>query len=235
MKTITLFACLAAVTLFGSTGLASSRMMRSGVLPQRARSTLNRPVMRSGAMVRSPRMTARDQIRAGNFRRFNDRREDRFENRFGHFNDRREDRFENRFGNFNDRREDRFENRFEHFNDRREDRFENRFGHFNDRREDRFENRRFFHDRFVFFDPFFFPFYASYYPYPYYPYAYGYFSNSPGYGNGYGASIVVQVQTQLARAGYYHGRIDGAMGPRTRTAIRVFERAHGLRRDGTIS
>ena len=46
---------------------------------------------------------------------------------------------------------------------------------------------------------------------------------------------MIQVQTRLARAGYYHGPIDGAMGPRTHYAIRAYERDHGLRVDGMIS
>jgi hypothetical protein len=68
------------------------------------------------------------------------------------------------------------------------------------------------------------------YPYGYYGYGdpYGY-----GYGNGYGHygdashSRVVELQRRLARAGYYHGSIDGVLGPQTRRAIRAYERAHG--------
>src|SRR5713226_2515330 len=180
MKQITLFGCLAAVILLTSTASANSRMAHPGVAPPRARSTINRPAMMPRAMAHSPRMISRDQFRAGNFRTFNDRREDRIE---------------------------------------------------------AFRHRR-FRDRFIFvdtffFDPFFFgfgfPFYAPYY----YPYDYGYYNYSPSYG--YSASIVVEVQTRLAHAGYYHGRIDGVMGRRTRAAIRVYERTHGLRVDGVIS
>ena len=91
-----------------------------------------------------------------------------------------------------------------------------------------FRQRHFRNRTVVFVDEFGFPFF----PYPYYyPYGY-YYYNQPAYGN---VSIVVEVQTRLARAGYYHGAIDGVMGPRTRYAIRVFERAHGLRVDGMIS
>ena len=81
------------------------------------------------------------------------------------------------------------------------------------------------------------------YPYGYYPYGYGY-----GYGYdqpvvqgeyaaGYGAndaSVVAQVQRRLARAGYYHGAIDGVAGSGTRRAVRAYERAHGLPADGVI-
>ena len=75
--------------------------------------------------------------------------------------------------------------------------------------------------------------YSSYYPYDY---SYGYYGyNRPGY-NSYGnGSIVIQVQSRLARAGYYRGPIDGVMGPRTHYAIRAYERDHGLRVDGMIS
>lgn len=79
----------------------------------------------------------------------------------------------------------------------------------------------------------------GYYPYDYgYPsdYSYGYYYNTrPTYGTYANGSIVAQVQARLARAGYYHGAIDGAMGPRTRYAIERYERDHGLRIDGAIS
>jgi Putative peptidoglycan binding domain len=108
-----------------------------------------------------------------------------------------------------------------------------------------------------------FPFYGGFYGYPYYGdyyppyggyypgYGYGY---SPyygsGYGNGYGygapvygrpaygggsrGSTVARVQERLARSGYYEGSVDGVMGPRTRSAIRAYERRHGLPVDGAI-
>jgi len=78
----------------------------------------------------------------------------------------------------------------------------------------------------------------GYYPYDYgypYDYSYGYYYNRPAYGTYANGSVVAQVQARLARAGYYHGVIDGAMGPRTRYAIERYERDHGLRIDGTIS
>jgi len=122
------------------------------------------------------------------------------------------------------------------FNDRREDRFESRHPSFNDRREDRLENRRFFRNRFVsnrfvFIDtfgfPFFYPYpYYGYYPYGYYPYGYDYnYYGDSGYGYGSGSSVV-ELQRRLARAGYYHGAIDGIMGPATRRAMRAYERDH---------
>ena len=86
-----------------------------------------------------------------------------------------------------------------------------------------------------------YPYSYGYYPYGYsgyspYDYSYGYYSyDRSGYGAYANGSIVIQVQSRLARAGYYRGAIDGAMGPRTRYAIQAYERDHGLRVDGAIS
>jgi len=93
------------------------------------------------------------------------------------------------------------------------------------------------------------------YPYGYdyyggsaYGYGYGYGDQGYGYGDqgygyndqryGYGGrnrggSSVGQLQRRLARAGYYHGAIDGIMGPETRRAIRAYERSHNEREYGT--
>src|SRR5215471_175326 len=84
------------------------------------------------------------------------------------------------------------------------------------------------------------PYYGGYSPYGYnygygYPYNYNYGSytyNNYGYGHG---SVVIAVQSRLARMGYYRGPIDGIMGPETSFAIRAYERDHGLRMDGAIS
>jgi putative peptidoglycan binding protein len=82
--------------------------------------------------------------------------------------------------------------------------------------------RRFHNRRFIFIDAFGFP--ASYpYPYSYYPYDYGY--TDYGYSN---VQLVVEVQRRLARAGYYHGPIDGILGPQTLRAIRAYERDHNM-------
>jgi hypothetical protein len=101
-----------------------------------------------------------------------------------------------------------------------------------------------------------FPYYGySYYPYSYYGYSpysyyssypyygycpyrydYGYYYSRPPYRSAYANnSIVVRVQTQLARMGYYRGAIDGVIGARTRAAIRAYERTHGLPVDGVIT
>jgi len=40
--------------------------------------------------------------------------------------------------------------------------------------------------------------------------------------------VVVNVQAQLQRDGYYSGPIDGVLGPMTRRAIAAFQADHGL-------
>src|SRR6516165_7280278 len=66
-----------------------------------------------------------------------------------------------------------------------------------------------------------------------YPSGYYGYSDPYGYGYGYGQygdaspSRVAELQRKLAHAGYYHGSIDGVLGPRTRQAIRAYERNHG--------
>ena len=88
------------------------------------------------------------------------------------------------------------------------------------------------------------------YPYGYgYGYGYPYYGSYPyGYGYGYYGprttvyassgihddATVAAVQRRLARGGYYHGSIDGVIGPATRVAIRSFERNNGLPVDGVI-
>ncbi len=87
-----------------------------------------------------------------------------------------------------------------------------------------FRNRTFiFVDAFGF--PVFYPYSYSYYPYDYYGY------NDYGYGN---VRLVVEVQRRLARAGYYHGPIDGIPGPETQRAIRAYERDHNMPAYGVI-
>ena len=79
----------------------------------------------------------------------------------------------------------------------------------------------------------------GYYPYSYwggYPYSsynnyYSYYA--PTYG--YNASLVAAVQRRLGQLGYYHGVVDGVVGPRTRGAIVAFESRNGLVVDGRIS
>jgi peptidoglycan hydrolase-like protein with peptidoglycan-binding domain len=45
---------------------------------------------------------------------------------------------------------------------------------------------------------------------------------------------VRQAQMHLRAAGYYPGPIDGHLGPRTRAALRAYQRAHGLPQTGTL-
>ncbi len=70
----------------------------------------------------------------------------------------------------------------------------------------------------------------GYDPYAYYPY------DGPiyGYGNLTPDQIVVEVQTQLQRDGYYAGPIDGQLGPMTRQAIAAFQADHGLAITSTV-
>jgi peptidoglycan hydrolase-like protein with peptidoglycan-binding domain len=46
--------------------------------------------------------------------------------------------------------------------------------------------------------------------------------------------MATAVQTELANRGYYHGSIDGAIGPGSRDAIRAFQRANNLPVTGLI-
>ncbi|MBL7130110.1 MAG: peptidoglycan-binding protein [Candidatus Omnitrophica bacterium] len=43
-----------------------------------------------------------------------------------------------------------------------------------------------------------------------------------------------QIQTALKNAGFYQGKIDGVIGPKTKEAIRNFQKAKGLSPDGTV-
>jgi len=63
-----------------------------------------------------------------------------------------------------------------------------------------------------------------------------YYTNS-GYGSGYGyrGSVVSDVQVRLSRQGYYHGAIDGDIGPGTRHAIAEYQGDHDLLVTGRIN
>ena len=64
----------------------------------------------------------------------------------------------------------------------------------------------------------------GYDPGAYYPYdgpIYGYNGLAPN-------QVIVDVQSQLQRDGYYNGPIDGELGPITRQAITAFQEDHGL-------
>jgi len=49
------------------------------------------------------------------------------------------------------------------------------------------------------------------------------------------AATVADVQDQLTRAGYYHGKIDGVLGPETRHALVRYQSAKGLRMTGSLT
>lgn len=106
---------------------------------------------------------------------------------------------------------------------------------------------------FGFYDPFFWG-YPYGYPYAYggYPYGYGYGgyddSNDDGVYDGRdagyqgsdarsyrGQSPVAVAQARLKRLGYYHGRIDGQIGPATEHAIAAYQRDHGQRVTGAVT
>lgn len=81
------------------------------------------------------------------------------------------------------------------------------------------------------------------YGYPYGAYSYyddGYYDDRYAaneyseYDSGNADSSVSQVQAALAREGYYHGAIDGSIGPATRNALRRYQRSHGLDATGRI-
>ncbi len=106
---------------------------------------------------------------------------------------------------------------------------------------------------FGFYDPFFWG-YPYGYPYAYgYPYGYGYpydgYDDSDDNGvyqgrdagyrgsdsRDYNGSPVAVAQARLKRLGYYHGRVDGVMGPATQRAITEYQRDHGLRVTGSMN
>jgi hypothetical protein len=100
-------------------------------------------------------------------------------------------------------------------------------------------HRFFFNRRFFFgFDVVAFGFPYWWYPDYYYGYpdGYGYadYETSPVYDYRYWAGMATAVQAELANRGYYHGSIDGAIGPGTREAIRAFQRANNLPVTGLI-
>jgi peptidoglycan hydrolase-like protein with peptidoglycan-binding domain len=49
------------------------------------------------------------------------------------------------------------------------------------------------------------------------------------------ANLIRQVQAELLRRGLYQGEPDGVVGPRTETAIAVFQKTVGMEADGLVS
>jgi len=70
----------------------------------------------------------------------------------------------------------------------------------------------------------------GYDPYAYYPY------DGPiyGYGDLRPDQIIINVQIQLRRDGYYAGPTDGILGPQTRQALAAFQADHGLAITSTV-
>jgi hypothetical protein len=104
------------------------------------------------------------------------------------------------------------------------------------------------------YDPFYWGYpYGYAYGYPYgYPYGYddgsGYDPNDQGVYDGKdagyqgsdnrsyeGNSPVAVAQARLKRLGYYHGRVDGQIGPATERAIAAYQRDHGQRVTGGVT
>jgi hypothetical protein len=79
--------------------------------------------------------------------------------------------------------------------------------------------------------------YRTYYSSPAY-YDYGYaapysYYHHPAY-HDYVSSLEADVQSELAQRGYYHGAIDGIIGPQSRDALRAFQYDAGLPETGRI-
>lgn len=69
----------------------------------------------------------------------------------------------------------------------------------------------------------------------YYPdYVYSYDGPIYGYNGLAPDQVVVDVQAQLQREGYYAGPVDGVLGPMTRQAITAYQSDHGLAITSTI-
>src|SRR5207302_2445869 len=88
-KRIVLLSCVVALALPISVATGQPRGGRHGAAPAPARSTMSHPGMMPGSSRMVSRVNRDQMIRAGNFRTFNDRREDRFESHHPFFNDQR--------------------------------------------------------------------------------------------------------------------------------------------------
>ncbi len=45
---------------------------------------------------------------------------------------------------------------------------------------------------------------------------------------------IKQVQTKLKKWGYYNGAVDGINGPKTKAAVKAFQKKYGLTQDGVV-
>ena len=59
--------------------------------------------------------------------------------------------------------------------------------------------------------------------------------NAQASGGAKTSNMVAATQANLARLGYDPGPVDGRYGPRTRNAIRAYQRDHGLAENGRLS
>lgn len=94
--------------------------------------------------------------------------------------------------------------------------------------------------------PWFYPWGYGYYPYASYSYYDDRYYDDRYYDDGYASSEypqseygdvdfnVSEIQSALARAGYYDGAIDGSVGPATRNALRRYQRDRRLSVTGRI-
>jgi hypothetical protein len=78
-------------------------------------------------------------------------------------------------------------------------------------------------------DPYYgyYNYYGSYYRYPF-----SYYGYSPYFG--YSSACVRAVQRILREEGLYYGPINGILGPRTRSALRAYQRRYDLRVTGRL-
>jgi Putative peptidoglycan binding domain len=97
-------------------------------------------------------------------------------------------------------------------------------GFVTDRGRFRHDHDRFFSHGFAFGVP-----WPGYYD-PYYAYDYRYHN----YTAPYSSDVILAVQRTLAQLGYYHGPVDGVVGPQTERAIRWFQSADSLPVTGEI-
>ena len=67
-----------------------------------------------------------------------------------------------------------------------------------------------------------------------YPYDYADYDYAPVYDYRFWQDLAIKVQSELVRRGYYHGPIDGVIGPSTRQAIRGLQEAEGLPVTGLV-
>ena len=79
-----------------------------------------------------------------------------------------------------------------------------------------------------------YPYYYGGYPVYSYPYAYNDSDTGAVYTDS-ADTTATAVQDALAGAGYYHGAVDGIVGPGTIAAISAYQRDHGLPVTGTIN